>query len=337
MLAAHDFAVMLNANARRVTPEVRRKVEKIVAPENVYYSHSQAESKDIVKEIAARRFPTVFTGGGDGTFIQFVNDYAKAAPRSGAQALPAKVGVLHLGTGNAVAQMVSSGNFECDLQSFVHTKTSDYQPLHLVQAEGASFPFAGMGIDAELLNDYVALKSGVGSTRWGRPLFQNLGGYFAAFFGRTMTRRMWQAVSAAPKAEIKITNLGDCAYILRGGEPVKAYGRGEVLYEGPMTTTIFGTCPYYGHGLTILPYSTQRAGYFQLRTIRMGMAKALSRLPSLWNGTYEGGDVYDWHVKQVKIETSIPVPYQFGGDGQGYRSELEVGLAPLQVNLLRFI
>lgn len=335
MLARQDFAVMLNANARRVTPDVRRRVAKIVPPENLFFSHSEDESTAIVSEIAARRFPTVFTGGGDGTFIKFVNDYATTTHAQ--TALPANLGVLHLGTGNAVAQIVSSGNFECDLKSFAHTKTNDCQALPLVRAEGQNFPFAGLGIDAEILNDYVALKNGLGSMPVFKPALRSLGGYFAAFFGKTVSRRIRRAFSHEPPTEVRITNLGETAYALQGGVPVMECSRGETLYEGPMTATIFGTCPYYGHGLTILPYAMMRPGYFQLRMLRMGMLKAVSRLPSLWKGTYQGRDVFDWHVRNVRLEFNRPVPYQFGGDAKGERTVLDLETAPLKLSLLRFI
>ncbi len=336
-MLGQDFAVMLNANARRVTPEVRRRVERIVSPDHLFYSHSADESRDIVNTIASRGYSTVFTGGGDGTFIKFVNDYADTTKSSSA-VLPAKVGVLHLGTGNAVASIVSSPNYETDLQSFVHTRTRDFQALPLVQAEGARFPFAGLGIDAEILNDYMAIKHGIGQNPWVKPLVQNVGGYFAAFFGRTCARRLRSTFSGgAPRTEVRITNLGDTAYILQGGEPVKAYGRGEVLYEGPTTTTIFGTCPFYGHGMTVLPHGLSRPGYFQLRMVGMGVTRAVANLPAIWKGTYHGAGLFDWHVKRVKLEFSRPMPYQYGGDAQGERTELEVGIAPIAVDLLRFI
>jgi diacylglycerol kinase family enzyme len=334
MNGQENFAVMLNANARRVTADVRRKVERIVAPENIYYSHSIEESGEIAQRIAEQDYRTVFTGGGDGTFVKFVNDYADMSrPLT---AVNPNIGVLHLGTGNAVASIVSSGNFECDLQSYVNTGHNDVQPLELVQAEGARFPFGGLGLDAEVLNDYMDIKGGIGANPLLKPVFQNLGGYFAAFFGKTMPRRLKNAL-ARERTEVRVINLGSEAYSLRGGETVKAYGRGEVLYEGPSTTTMFGTLPTYGHGMTVLPYSMTRPGHFHLRTARMSAMKALANLPSIWKGKYVGDDMLDWHAKHVRLEFSKPVPYQYGGDAQGYRDSVEIEISPVSVNLLRFI
>ena len=327
---AHDnFAVMLNANARKVSKGVKAKIERIVAPENIFYSHSLDESQGIAQEIAERDYSVVFTGGGDGTFTHFINDYFRAA-----SSVP-NIGVLHLGTGNAVASIVSSGNYECDLRSYIDSGYKDFQPLDLVQCEGMRFPFGGLGWDGEILNDYIFLKNRYGSNRLLKPVVQNLGGYFAALFTRTIPRhvaKLWRK-----PATVRITNLGAEAYALHGGEMVKSFSRGDVLYEGPSNITLFGTCPYYGHGFTVLPYSMSRPGFFQLRVCTMSLLKAIVKLRRLWSGKYVGPDMIDWHVKHVKLEFSEPVPYQYGGDAQGYRSELEVKTSPVKVNLLRFI
>ena len=80
-----------------------------------------------------------------------------------------------------------------------------------------------------------------------------------------------------------------------------------------------------------------RPGYFQLRTATMGVLKVLGHLPSIWKGTYVGDDMLDWHCKHIRLEFSKPVPYQYGGDAQGWRDSIEVKISPLSVNLLRFI
>ncbi len=326
-----NFAVALNANARRVSDDVRRKIERLVSPRDIFYSHSVDESRDIARELVSRKYPVVFTGGGDGTFVRFVNDYVAAGPNQ----VPG-VGVLHLGTGNAVASIVSSGNFECDLRSYLHSGTRDTQALQLVEAEGARFPFGGLGWDAEILNDYNRIKHTIGRHPLFKPVVQNVGGYFAALFGRTLPRRVSNLVSGQP-IEVRVTNLGSEAHVLHHGEPVKAYGPGEVLYEGPSNITLFGTLPYYGHGFTVLPYSMARPGFFQLRVVTMSLLKAVTRLRSLWSGSYHGADSLDWHVSHVRLEFSRPVDFQYAGDAQGLRQTLELRVSPVKVSLLRFI
>lgn len=330
---AENFAVMLNANAKRVNPVVKERIARLVAPENIYTSHTEDESRDMATEIASRDFPVVFTGGGDGTFVKFVNDYADRQ----AGAMP-NIGVIPLGTGNAIASIVSSGNYECDLRSYVDRRHRDTQLLQLVECEGSRFPFGGLGWDAEVLNDYVGIKKSFGQTPLLGKMLQNVGGYFAAFFGRTMPRNLARMVSGkGVRNEVRITNLGKEAHALYGGNAVKAYGPGDVLYEGPTNITMFGTAPYYGSGFSVLPYSMNRTGSFQLRVVTMGMGKIVSNLRTIWKGRYVGPDIIDWHVNHVKMEFSNAIPYQYGGDAKGYRNSVELKLSPTTVDLLRFI
>jgi diacylglycerol kinase family enzyme len=332
MLATDNFAVMLNANARQMNEQVVDRVARMVTPENLYVSENSDDALAITKDISARAIPTVFTGGGDGTFARFVNDWTSV----GGSPLP-QVGVLGLGTGNAVAGMVSSGNYEVDLNSYLNTAHRDIAPLQLVSVDGdAKVPFGGLGLDAELLEDYHTFKRGDGLG----TIFGGMAGrrtqYMAALFGKTLPRRMTNT-EARTRAHIRITNNGSVAYALHAGEPVKAYGKGEVLYEGPATSTIFGTAAYFGYGLSALPYATQRAGFFQLRTMTMGVWKTLANLGAIRSGAYRGGDVLDWHVSDVQVEFERDVPFQHAGDVQSTRDSVRLSISEQKVDLLRFI
>ena len=139
------------------------------------------------------------------------------------------------------------------------------------------------------------------------------------------------------RTEVRITNLGNDAAVLYGGEPVKWYGPGEVLHEGPSNITLFGTLPYYGYNMTVLPYAMERPGYFHLRVVRMSMLKILANLRSIWKGTKISSDLLDWHASHVRLEFNHTVPYQFGGDAAGYRESIELKTSPVEVSLLRFI
>jgi len=224
MYAHENFAVVLNANARRVSTVVRRKVENLVSPEHIYYSACAEDSSTIAREIVARGYPVVFTGGGDGTFVKFINDYVTEAERSTSWptgnrsvSMP-KIGVLHLGTGNAVASIVSSGNFECDLRSYVDGGYKDSQTLNLLEVEGSQFPFGGLGWDAELLNDYMYMKRNYAGNPFLKSVLQNVGGYFAAFFGRTVPRHISQMFDSSHKrTQVRIINLGENATFLHVG------------------------------------------------------------------------------------------------------------------------
>jgi hypothetical protein len=188
-----------------------------------------------------------------------------------------------------------------------------------------------------LLNDYCAIKNGIGSNRFLKPVLQNMGGYFTALFTKTMPRHLMQALRGQSRTEVRITNLGSQAHVLHRGRVVRTYGPGEVLYEGPQNVTLFGTLPYYGHGMTVLPFAMTRPGFFNLRVCTMSLPRVLTRLRSIWKGTYEGPDMFDWHCSHVRLEFSRPMPFQIGGDAQGWKESMDLRISPLQVNLLRFI
>jgi diacylglycerol kinase family enzyme len=334
MQPSNPFAVVLNANARRVNERVRHTLGEIVPPDDLYYSMSADDSRAITERILDRGYSTVFTGGGDGTVVEFINQVL-AATSDGGSATPS-IGILRLGTGNALAEMVSSGNYLCDLKSFVSNAHRDHHVLPLVQAEGAAFPFAGLGADAELLNDYRTLKGTLGDT-FLSPMVQSVGGYFLALFARTVPRRV-SAALRRHRSEIVVRNRSRSAALLGpGGTVVRTFGRGEVIYAGPSTITIVGTCPFYGYGLKALPFADRTPDAMHLRVVQMSIPGILGNLRSLWHGRYESPKLLDFLVDHVEIELSEPVPYQRAGDAAGYRDSIEFALSPKRVNLVRFI
>lgn len=334
MQTSTPFAVVLNANARKVNDRVLDTLSEIVPPEDLYYSTSENDSRNILSRILERGYETVFTGGGDGTVVNFINQVVQGAGRA-ATSCP-NIGILKLGTGNALAEMVSSGSYLCDLKSFVNNAHRDYHILPLVQADDACFPFAGLGYDAELLNDYRALKQSLGETFLG-PVVQSVGGYFMALFARTIPRHMASLVKRR-RVEVRVRNLGKRALLVGADNTVAhRFAQGEVLYEGPTNLAMVGTCPFYGYGLKALPFADRMPDAMNLRLVQMGIPSILSNLRSLWVGRYEGPKILDYLVDHVELEFSAPVPYQEAGDAAGYRDRVEFGLSPTRVNLVRFI
>src|SRR5437773_5000041 len=84
--SADRVAVLLNANARSVSEDLKRELENFVPPEDLYYSRSFEDARSISRQVLERGYRTVLTGGGDGTFVGFVNCFFNQAqePASGA-------------------------------------------------------------------------------------------------------------------------------------------------------------------------------------------------------------------------------------------------------------
>lgn len=332
MSSESHFAVLLNPNARRVRDAVRDRITELVDPDDVFVSHDEREAEAIAATIRARGYDTVFTGGGDGTVTQFINTLP--------QGDHTRIGILRLGTGNAMAEIVSSGDPMSDLRTYVDNPSSDSYDLHLCEADGTRFAFAGLGLDAAILNDFEALRSRFGRGPM-RKLVQNIGGYLAATFGITVPRMLGRW-ARRQQTLVRVTNLGADAHAIAsdghsGGQLGRAFAAGEVMYEGPVNGVLFGTCPFYGYRLKALPYAGVDPTRFHLRLSNVPTARLIAGMHSLWKGTLQHPGLLDFHAQRVKVELSEPMPYQLAGEPRGFREELEVGLSGEHVDLVRFI
>ncbi|MGM0579000.1 MAG: diacylglycerol/lipid kinase family protein [Myxococcota bacterium] len=326
-----DFAVLLNPNARRVSRNVFDRISDIVDPGDVYVSKDEASAPALVEQIVEKGYGTVFTGGGDGTVTRFINMLPEErSPR---------VGILKLGTGNAMAEIVSSGDPLVDLSTFASNPTNDDFQLSLCEAEGTRFAFAGLGIDGWVLNDYRAMKERFGDGPL-RPLLQNVGGYLAAAFAVTVPR-MVKRWMKRHKTEVRVRNVGGPAYSIvqddLGGHVGRTFAPGDVIYEGPVNNVMFGTCPFYGYGMKALPYAGLDPRRFHLRLSNLPVGKIVTSLPSLWRGALRHPGLMDFHVDRVHVEFSEPMPYQLAGEAMGYREELTIGMSQKALELVRFI
>jgi diacylglycerol kinase family enzyme len=327
-------AVLLNANAKSVNAEVRRALSLVVPHEDLFFSTTHAEASAIADEVVARRYGTVFTGGGDGTFVGWVNRILESAERRSAR--PPRFGVLALGTGNAVAEMVGATprRHAQDLARFVRGEVGTVRRLDLLTCEGRRTPFAGAGIDAAVLNDYVWLKRRLAGTPIAK-LGVGLAGYGLAIALRSAPRRVLES----RPTYCEIVNVGRPAWRLDGtgariGRPVP---HGELLYAGPAMLAAASTVPYYGLGLRVFPYTGSAQGMMQLRVATsIGVPTLLVNLPAIWAGTFSHEGLLDFHAERVALRFERPTPLQIGGDAEGLRDEVTIGMAANPVELVDF-
>src|SRR5205807_1259610 len=110
-------AVLLNANARKVTDRVVRTLSHAVPEGDLFLSRSELDCRRIAQAVLDRRYHTLFLGGGDGTFMSFVNEILNQIDvrrrHHASQPLP-RFGVLKLGTGNSVATLVKASGTKND-------------------------------------------------------------------------------------------------------------------------------------------------------------------------------------------------------------------------------
>ncbi len=334
LTAPPRVAVLLNARAKAVNERVIRTLSLIVPREDLYLSRSEEEAAEIADWVVARRYQTVFTGGGDGTFVSWINRVIDTAERRG-QRTP-RFGVLALGTGNAVAEMVGATprHHARDLSRYLAGEFGDTRRLDLVTCEGRRTPFAGVGIDAAILNDYNWVKEQLAGT----PL-QSLGlgvaGYGLAVALRSAPRKLMER--RPPYCEI--VNAGGQAWRLddRGRRVGPAIGPGELLYAGPCTMAGASTIPFYGMGMRIFPHAAKEHGLMHLRVVSdPPVSTLLVNLHRIWSGDFAHEKLLDFSAEQVTLRFERPVPLQVGGDAEGWRSEVSLGMAPAPIELVDF-
>jgi len=214
--ASERVAVLLNANARSVSDGLKRELENFVPPEDLYYSRCFDDARGIAGRCSTRA--TARCSPAAATELRRLRQLPlrrsdAAPPRRLARRLEARPGSgpLHPHAADRRAQArhrQRGGRFRRRHRTARRRgrghpprplgRSLDSLQLHLLSHEGKRAPFAGLGIDAQLLNDYVGLKEKVKGTR-----FEFLGtgglGYFCSIAGRTIPAYALQRKAATSK------------------------------------------------------------------------------------------------------------------------------------------
>lgn len=333
-LSRDRVAVVVNGNAKQVTDDLVEILDQIVQSGDLYVSRSLEEGREIARTIVERGYPTVLTGGGDGTFAQTITWIDQEATRQGVS-MP-RFGLLRLGTGNAIAWVLGAqdpkgrGVF-ADLAR-LRTEGGS-RTLRLLEVEGRLTPFAGLGTDAITLKHYDEMKKAFLRT----PILRRFasGGivYAAAILGRTAPLHV-----VKPHHRVRIVNEGEDALRLGDdGQPVgEPYGRGQVLYDGPTRMTVASTIPYYGFGARIFPFAADHDDRFSLRVIDIDSIDVVRHIRRIWDGTYRDPRVHDFLAEHVSLHFDEPMPLQIGGDPAGSHSVVHARLHPRPIEVVDY-
>lgn len=318
------YAVLLNARARGWTGAVHEAVQRFVPRRDLFLTDDFRQAETTIDRVLGADYDVIFTGGGDGTVVYLINaieEYIEAGEISREEAPP--VGVLRLGTGNAIATFLGAGPIIEDLRALHAGAPLTVREVNLVDDGQHRVPFAGFGWDADILNDYHQFKAAVKDTFLERAA-TGLGGYAASIATRTMPRAVLRGEKIAT-----FTNLGPRALELdENGEIIDERGPQEELYRGPIKITSPATIPYWGFGVRMFPYCNLRPGFFELRYYTGTIARVLSNLPAFWRGDMPPSVLGDWLVSSVRVEIEDgTMSYQVAGDAAGYRDHIEWRLA----------
>jgi diacylglycerol kinase family enzyme len=325
-------AVLLNANAKRVNERVRQDFARIVPSEDLFFSRSFEEAEDIASTLIQRRYDVVMAGGGDGTIVHTMNNLIRAADRAAhgmvRPPLP-DLGILRLGTGNGLAAACGAKKPIEDTLRVLSGKGPRARPLSLIEEVGGRvFPFASLGYDAQLLNDFQDLVA-ESQTDLSRAFHKSLPGYFYALFSRTVPKEL-----QGEKARIRVVSSGRASMLDPTTDEEVPLAPGATLFEGVARSVAMGTTPYYGYELKIFPFAERRSDRFHLRVSTAGIPQLLFNLPSVWKGTFRSPDVVDFLVEGVRIESSTPLAYQSAGDARGQQTSLDLRLSPRTFRVL---
>ncbi len=339
--AEPKVAVLLNANARKVTERVIRTLSHAVPEADLFLSRSELDCRRIAQQVIDRRYHTVFLGGGDGTFMAFVNEILNQVEvrrrHHASQPVP-HFGVLKLGTGNAVASLMKASPVKSDgiLDDVLRARAGEvpgYRTLDMLMVDGRRAQFAGLGVDGRLLNDYIWVKDNLGKGMLSQ-LMAGPAGYFASVAFKTVPHYLANSTSVMGE----IINEGATAYECNPDGLPKGAGvpKGGVIYKGPLMMAAAATIPYYGYELKMFPFAAKRRGMMNLRYGSLTPTSIIANLKGLWAGTWHPEGMHDVLCSDVSIKFDKPMAFQVAGDAEGYREEVRFKVAPDPIEVVDF-
>ena len=323
------LAVLLNQHARGVRGNTARRLKEAAPAASVIVTRTREEAEQAIEDALERGFKRIVAGGGDGTVTAVATTIRHhvqqmRAKNPGALLPLPELGVLRLGTGNAVAELLGGTSAADDLRRMAESTRPTTTQLDLIDCEGVFSPFVGFGYDAQILNDFISIKDAAKFAPW-KKLVGTPAGYLIAAFGKSIPAQLLRKQDV----EVRVVNAG--SRVLRctpHGLFERDIAPGQVLYQGPIRMLSAGTVPYYGFRFKMFPFARRVPGLLQLRIATTGVAEAVRNLPSIWQGTHDSASIEDYLLEAVQVRFSEPMPFQVGGDAAGYRREITFGVAP---------
>lgn len=337
-MGAKRVAVLLNVKASGVTERIVEALRPVVPADALFVSRRPSDAQAIAGAVVGGGFTDVLLGGGDGTAMCFINavcdERLAAAPDS---PLP-RFGILKLGTGNALASALNASDawddgFVDDVQRVVADQGLSTRTVDLVLVDGLRAPFAGLGVDALIQNDYEWVKKnlGQGPFEW---LLTGPSGYFTSVVFRTVPNVL-SGAAAAVRGTIR-AGQAPAFRLDAEGEVVAEVPPGALLHEGPLLMVAAGTVPFYGFELKMFPFAGRRPGHLHLRYGNLATADVLSNLPAFWAGEWFPEGLYDFLARDVEVALDAEAPFQVGGDARGMRRAVRFQVAPERLTLLQW-
>ncbi len=304
----------MNGNARTVRGRIRAKLER-VAPGRVYFTRSLDEARDVIRQQIALGCDLIVLGGGDGTVVMGLTLIGEACRGTG-RPEPA-VGVLRLGSGNAIADTVcASDDPIADLTDLLNGRAT-WKTVPLVEVVGVRAPFVGMGLDAMLLEDNQTIGRAIDRI----PGNRLVGG--AARYALSVLRSV-PRFATATRPIATVTNLGSAVEMTKHGPSGRSFPKNVVIWKGAVTLVAAATIPFFGFGLKMFAFANAQPGKFHLRCGDVGLLEIVRNTPAAFRGDYFSDNVRDFLCDHVRIDLDQETAIEAGGELLGRRTQLEI-------------
>jgi diacylglycerol kinase family enzyme len=330
-------AVILNENARRVNSRVVKRITAVVGEENVYYTKTLGEVEGAVDDILEKRFDLLFCGGGDGTIVGVISAVKTTVERiaeRGEQVPIPTIGILKMGTGNAWAYAVG---VKGGLKQIGHVTCGGGHSVvsfDLLKVKDRICSFAGIGADAQVLNDYYDLLERLGNSRLKKRVV-GLNGYIYSSITRSIPAvRAMTKGGAVPEVEVRLTGKKLFRPSVDAHPVVVDDMKGEVIFRGRANIVACGTIPYFGYAFRAFPFAEAMPGTMHLRVAHVTAGEAVRNLRGLWKGTYVGSGFSDFLTDGVNIKFDREMPLEVGGDPHGYTTEVDFEVPDFTVDVV---
>jgi diacylglycerol kinase family enzyme len=311
---------IVNGNARRVRGRLRARLERAL-PGGVRFTASLDDARVAIRESVRRGLDLLVLGGGDGTAVMGLTLLAEAC-RGAGKPEPA-IGILRLGSGNAIADTVGASDDAADDLARLVRGDGVWRAMPLLEVLGVRAPFVGLGVDALLLEDHHAIGRMIDRVPGARRFVGGTARYALSVALRSVPRF---ARGTRPKAVV--TNLGAPAIEMAPSGPTgRQHAAGDELWRGACTLIAGATIPFFGFGLKMFAFTGARRDRFHLRCGDAGLFEIMRSTPAAFRGEYFSDHVHDFLCDRVAIELDAESPIEAGGELLGRRRRVELGLA----------
>jgi len=291
-----------------------------VLPGGVRFTSSLDQARAVIREDVHRGLDLIVLAGGDGTVVMGLTLLAEAC-RGAGKPEPA-IGLLRLGSGNAIADTVgASDDAPGDLQRLVRGDGA-WCATPLLEVLGVRAPFVGVGVDAQLLEDHQAVGRLLDLVPGARRLVGSTARYALSVALRSVPR-----FARRTRPNATVTNLGEPAIeMARAGPTGRELAAGDLLWRGGCTLIAGATIPFFGFGLKMFAFTGARRDRFHLRCGDAGLLEIMRNTPAAFRGEYFSDHVTDFLCDRVAIELDVESPIEAGGELLGRRRHFEIGL-----------